>query len=121
MRFKKSPTFMGKYLSIYIGGGNKIVGDHEILEGEQWSKFVGLGMLVPVPDEAPKAVAVKPHPKPAPVVLPPPKVEPKAEPEQEPPTIIPEAEPKAEEAPDGMTKSPAGKWGSGKRRQRTDK
>ena len=116
MRFRKSPTFMGKYLSLYVGGGDKVVGDNEIMEGPQWSRYVGMGMLVEVPEELPPAP--KPQPKPVPKVEPapppPPVVEPKleAEPEAEPPTIVPEAEPvNAEPQPEGgVTKSTAGKW-----------
>lgn len=93
--YVKHPSYMGKQLSLHVGGGQKTIFDNEILEGGKWEKFVGLGFLrkctdaeiadilrgrgrkkeaaaqkaaeaLPPPDEVPSA------PKKPPAIIPPP-------------------------------------------------
>lgn len=127
-KFKKHPNFMGKYMSLYVGGGDKVIGDHDILEGPQWGKYVGMGMLVPVV-ETPKVevvtkkdpvVVVPPPPPPPPP--PPVVVEQKQAPEEEKTVevqvvIIPDVESEKVEFAEGVTKSPAAKWGTKRRKK----
>jgi hypothetical protein len=132
-KYRKAPAFMGKHLVLHVGGGDRTIGDNEILSGPFWKKFVEAGLLVPVEDaSAPAPVAVpapvpavaKPEPKPEPKAKPEPKVEKKEEPKPEP---KPEPEP-AKEPPmvEGQgTKSTAdkmaavlGKKTSGRKRRK---
>jgi hypothetical protein len=112
-RFQKAPAHMGKSLTLYVGGGDRTIGDNEVLEGPYWQKFVDQGFLVPFEE---KEEAPTPVPAPAPVkkVEPkaPPKEEPKAEPKAEPkpePKEEPKVEPPVEEPKGTMTKSTADK------------
>lgn len=58
-RFKKHKSWIGKDLTIHIGGGDRKIKDHDVLEGAQWAKFVGMGFLTQIAEtpEAPKAAA----------------------------------------------------------------
>lgn len=126
MKFRKHPSFMGKYLSINVGGGDKRVGDNEILVGPQYAKYVGFGWLVPADDAPDPAPAPAPAPQKAPVPPPkaePPKVEaPKAEPPkaEEPEEAGDEDGDESDDSDDGsVTKSSADKVpGPGGRRRR---
>ena len=107
-RFQKAPAFMGKSLTLYVGGGDRTIGDGEVLEGPYWQKFVDQGFLVPY-EEEPKAPP-KALPKAPPKA--PPKAEPKPEPKPEPspePKEEPKPEPPVEEPKGTMTKSTADK------------
>jgi hypothetical protein len=104
MRYKKHPSYVGKYLTIHVGGGDKRIGDFEILEGTQYDKFVGHGMLVRLPEPTPAPV-VAPAPA-APAPAPPEK---KAAPEAKVETPAAEAPAETPAATDegSTTKSPA--------------
>jgi len=98
-KYKKAPAFMGKVLTLFVAGGDRRIGDTEVLEGGYWQKFVEQGFLVPCAEEQPKA----PAPAPAPVkVAPVPKPDVKPEPEP-----APEPEPQIEKGT--ATKSSASK------------
>lgn len=69
-RFKKAPKWVGKHLTLNVGRADKTIGDHEILDGSKWARFVGMGFLVPFKEPekkaatpAPKAPATPPAPK----------------------------------------------------------
>lgn len=38
-RFKKARQYVGKTLTLYINGGDRVIGEHEILGGERWARF----------------------------------------------------------------------------------
>ena len=56
-RYKKHPKYIGKSLTIQRGRQDKLVKDHEILEGREWEKFVVQGFLVPVDEQKEKKEA----------------------------------------------------------------
>lgn len=49
-RFKKHPKWIGKDLTLMVGGGDRKIKDTDTLEGSQWAKFAGLGFLIQVKD-----------------------------------------------------------------------
>lgn len=51
-KFKKAKAWMGKDLSLHVGGGDKKIFDNVVLVGAEYAKFVGLGFLVEIKDEA---------------------------------------------------------------------
>lgn len=56
-RFKKHEKWIGKDLTLMVGGGDKKIKDHEILEGSQWAKFAGMGFLTQIKDSPASAPA----------------------------------------------------------------
>jgi hypothetical protein len=64
MRFKKAPGWIGKRLTIYINGGDRTIGDTEVLVGQGFEKFVPMGWLVRIPDpiQTPRGPEVPPEP-----------------------------------------------------------
>jgi hypothetical protein len=65
-RYKKHPNFMGKYLVLNANGGDRRVEDYDVLQGQQWARFVGMGFLVPFEDE--EVTEAKAHRDPDPKV-----------------------------------------------------
>ena len=61
--FKKAPAFVGRNLSLFVGNGDRRIGDNEILEGVYWEKFVKQGFLVPVDESEVKLESKKVIPK----------------------------------------------------------
>ena len=49
-RFKKHAKWIGKDLTLMVGGGDRKIKDTDILEGSQWAKFAGLGFLIQIKD-----------------------------------------------------------------------
>lgn len=111
-RYVKHPRYKGKSLTIQRGRQDKLVGDHEVLEGREWEKFAAKGLLVPVQEDAPTVAPAPPAPPaPAPPTPPPPPEVKKEEPPAPPPPpepIEPPAAPKKEEE-GSVSKSPASK------------
>ena len=70
MKFQKAPAHMGKVLTLFVGNGDKRILDSDVLEGAYWQKFVGLGFLVPVDDEASAPPPAVPYVPPKAEVLP---------------------------------------------------
>lgn len=58
-RFTKAKAWIGRDLTIHIGGGDRKIRDNEILTGPQWAKFVGMGFLTQLKDETPKKAATQ--------------------------------------------------------------
>jgi len=64
-RFTKAKAWIGKDLTLHVGGGDRKIRDHETLYGPQWAKFAGMGFLTQLPDEATKPAATAPVAPPA--------------------------------------------------------
>ena len=64
-RFKKHKNWIGKDLTLHIGGGDRKIKDHDVLEGSQWAKFVGMGFLTQIADSADVLKAAAPASLPA--------------------------------------------------------
>lgn len=64
-RFKKHANWIGKDLTLMVGGGDRKIKDTDILEGSQWAKFAGLGFLTQIKDSP-----TSPSPAPALTVVP---------------------------------------------------
>jgi len=94
-KFTKSSLHRGKYLCLHVGNGDKTINDGEILVGDKYAPFVGMGYLTEVFDKC-----VEPEPEPESE----PEPEPAPEPEAEVKVIKAEAEPDS-----GTTKSSAHK------------
>jgi len=60
-RYLKAPAYVGKELSLYIGGGDRKIQDGVYYFGGNLAKFVGMGFLVEAP---PDTIAQKPAPVP---------------------------------------------------------
>ncbi len=102
-RFKKAPGYMGKDLTIHIGGGDKKITDQAILQGPQWARYVGMGFLVQLKDEVPAAVAT------APIVAKPPAVVTAQAVSSEPSPVVSAPVPAPAPAQSVGTRSPANK------------
>jgi len=105
-QYKKHPKYIGKSLTIQRGRRDKLVGDHEILKGREWEKFVAQGLLVPVTEKPKKEKKQLPPQPPTPKVESKPKEEPKPDPKEEPKEELKEESKKEEES---VSKSPASK------------
>ncbi|MCZ2111534.1 MAG: hypothetical protein LC118_18550 [Dehalococcoidia bacterium] len=69
-KFKKARQWLGKDLTLHVGGGDRRILDKDILEGPQWARFVGMGFLQEVKEPA-AAAQPKPAAPPAPPAAPP--------------------------------------------------
>jgi hypothetical protein len=99
-RYVKHPRYMGKSLAIQRGRRDKTVGDHEVLKGREWEKYVAQGLLIPDPNDTEEAPKPKDLAKATPARAPEPEPEPDPEPDPEPvepPTPISDESPASEE------------------------
>lgn len=62
--YMKADGWVGKYLALHIGRGQKTVADGEVLTGPKWAKFVGQGFLKEVGVKEVKEAAAAPQPPP---------------------------------------------------------
>ena len=49
-RYTKADAYKGKHLSLFLGNSDHTVQDNEILVGDQYNRFVSLGLLKRIPD-----------------------------------------------------------------------
>jgi hypothetical protein len=70
-KFKKAKQWIGKDLTLHVGGGDRKINDRDILEGPQWARFGGMGFLQEVKEPAAAPVAkTSPATPPAPAAPP---------------------------------------------------
>jgi hypothetical protein len=110
-QFKKAPAYAGKPLSLYVHRGNRSIGDHEVLTGDEWAKFVQMGYLVEL-EPVQAQVPVEPQAVPRvveelPVALPPVEAPAASDEPVEPEKPVEDAEEPRDEG--AVTKSPFGK------------
>ena len=61
-QYRKAKKWKGKDLSLHVGAGDKRILDGDVLTGDHWDRFVGLGFLERVPadqEAAPKSAPAK--------------------------------------------------------------